>query len=44
MSLLSSDVKLAAQIVLGLVVLIITLLLELPRFLTNNIAMLMPTM
>ena len=40
---LNSDVKLAAQIVLGLVILIITLLLALPRFLTNNTAVLIPT-
>ena len=37
MSLLNSDIKLAAQI-LGLVILIITLILALRRFLTNNSA------
>ena len=41
---LNSDVKLAAQIVFGLVILIITLGLALPRFLTNNTTMLIPTM
>ena len=40
---LNPDLKLAAQIVLVLVILIITLLLGLPRFLTNT-AMLIPTM
>lgn len=37
MSLLNSDIKLVAQI-LGLVILIITLILALRRFLTNNSA------
>ena len=41
---LNSDLKLAAQIVLALVILIITLLLVLPRFVTDNTAMLIPTM
>ena len=41
---LNSDLKLAAQIVLDLVILIITLLLVLPRFVTDNTAMLIPTM
>ena len=41
---LNSDLKLAAQIVLALVILIITLLLILPRFVTDNTAMLIPTM
>ena len=41
---LNSDLKLAAQIVLDLVILIITLLLILPRFVTDNTAMLIPTM
>ena len=36
---LNSDAKVAAQIVLGLAILIITLLLSLPRFLTNNTAL-----
>ena len=41
---LNSDLKLAAQIALALVILIITLLLVLPRFVTDNTAMLIPTM
>ena len=41
---LNSDLKLAAQIVLALVILIITLLLVLPRFVTDNTAILIPTM
>ena len=41
---LNPEVILAAQIVLGLFVLIITLLLAFPRFLTNNTVMLIPTM
>ena len=40
---LNSDLKLAAQIVLALVILIITLLVR-PRFITDNTAMLIPTM
>ena len=41
---LNSDLKLAAQIVLALVILIITLLPVLPRFVTDSTAMLIPTM